>query len=71
MKTLKQQLQEATKLNGRYFLTHTEIIEIVKKWLTQKRQENIEALKGLPPSLARGFLNCATYQIDEFLEELK
>jgi CRISPR/Cas system-associated endonuclease Cas1 len=36
MKTLQEMLREKTLPQGRYFLTHMEILEIVKEWLEQK-----------------------------------
>jgi hypothetical protein len=41
MKTLQEFLRERTLPQGRYFLTHTEILEVAKEWLTQNRDNSI------------------------------
>jgi|GEM_PF-5903365 hypothetical protein len=46
MKTLKQLLREkATYYCGCYILTDNEVIEIVKKWLTQKPTKTGQEIK--------------------------
>jgi hypothetical protein len=64
MKTLKQQIQELYE-NGRYEYME-DILQTIKEWLTQKRQE-------IPfgNTFSREFNSGQRIMIDELLEELK
>ncbi len=61
-KTLKQQLQDKAENPCGSYLFPEEAIAVFKKWLLQKRQDEI---KFLPPRFR------VTTFIDELLEELK
>jgi len=82
MKTLKQQLQELEHLNtaiqkSNYYTeeeAHEEIIQTIKEWLEQKRQEkniHYDSLDRLQsPHANDRARNTTNHLLDELLEEL-